>query len=111
MSTLRHRISRLNAAINTVETYTCANRWDEIDPRRVPKIAAKKGRAAFLNEGFCPANPDLNIRYPNNVKRMICRTKFQTFIPLERTGQITEGEESYETLRRQVKWYFAGLNE
>ena len=107
MSALRHRISKLNAALKTVETYTCANRWDEIDPRLVPKIAAKKGRAAFLNEGFCPTG--LNIRYPNNTKRMICRDKFQNFIQSEEIHD--SNEETYEDVRSQVRTHFTGLNE
>jgi hypothetical protein len=77
MNHLRHRISRLNRALNTLETLQCANRWDEIDPAKVPTVARFKQQAAFLNE-----HPRHNgIRHPNNVKRMICRTKFQSYQP------------------------------
>jgi hypothetical protein len=77
MHHLRLRISRLNRALNTLETLQCANRWDEIDPAKVPTVARFKQQAAFLNEH--PRH--LGIRDPNNVKRMICRTKFQSYQP------------------------------
>jgi hypothetical protein len=109
MSALRKRISRLNAALKTVEIYKCANRWDEIDPSLVPKIAAKKGRAAFLNEGFCPSQSGLNLRYPGDPKRMICREKFQNYVRPEQARM--DREDSFEAVRSQVKSYFAGLNE
>jgi hypothetical protein len=77
MNRLRIRISRLNRALNTLETLQCANRWDEIDPAKVPSIARVKQQAAFLNEH--PRHTGL--RHPNNVKRMICRAKFQSHSP------------------------------
>lgn len=72
---LRQRISRLNRALNTLETLQCANRWDEIDPTKVPTIARFKQQAAFLNEH--PRYP--GIRHPENQKRMLCRAKFQHY--------------------------------
>jgi len=77
MNRLRTRISRLNRALNTLEILQCANRWDEIDPAKVPSIARFKQQAAFLNE-----HPRHNgIRHPDNVKRMLCRVKFQSHSP------------------------------
>ena len=99
MRHLRHRISRLNHALNTLETLQCANRWDEIDPAKVPTIARFKQQAAFLNEH--PRHHGL--RHPNNVKRMICRVKFQSHDP---SPPRQSQEEPYRCapIRRQLSF-------
>ena len=72
MRCLRKRIAYLNRSLNTVEILECANRWNEINPRLVPKIALEKNRAAFMNE-----------------KRSECRRKFVEFFKRHTAYQNT----------------------
>lgn len=103
MSLLRRRIVRLNAALKTVESLECANRWDEINPADVPSIAARRSRSAFMNE-----IPHKNqIRRPNDSKRMVCRAKFENYRAPLRT-QVDESR--YHAVRERSMEYFAGLN-
>jgi hypothetical protein len=105
MSALRRRVVKLNAALNTVETLESANRWDEIDPTKVPNIAAKKCRAAFMNETCPHYSQTIRIRYPHNEKRLICRSKFEKFESSGTPYQVNESR--YDPVRQR---FIAGLN-
>lgn len=94
MSTFRRRIVRLNAALNTVETLQCANRWDKIEPKNVPSIALKKYKAAFLNETLKGAGG------PHYEKRLICREKFQNHT---RSASSTLDDGNYECVSQRVR--------
>jgi hypothetical protein len=112
MSALRRRLVKLNAALKTVEILTCANRWDEIDPSRVPVIAAKKSRAAFLNETVPRKYSQPFLRYPQDEKRLICRVNFQNYNP--GPSEVVVDEARYEAVRQRVRALFqtgqTGLN-
>jgi hypothetical protein len=100
MSALRRRVSRLNAALNTVEVLQCANRWDEIEPANVPTIAAKKCRAAFMNE-ICSSH---KLRHPRDERRLICRSNFENFTPAPPSYEMDERR--YDPIRERL----TGLN-
>lgn len=76
MATYRKRLARLNVALQTVEVYECANRWDEINPIHVPSRARTIKLRAYLNEKV--TNSDV-LRKPNDEKRNSCREHFQAF--------------------------------
>lgn len=86
MSVYRKRMVRLNAALKTVETYECANRWDEIDPARVPGRARHIKMAAYMNEKGKKNGKEL--RHPENEKRMSCRQHFQEFFQKAAKGEV-----------------------
>lgn len=44
----RRLIAKLRRHLGVVETYMCANKWDEIVPTAVPSIANKHYAKAFL---------------------------------------------------------------
>jgi hypothetical protein len=75
MSALRHRVVALNRYSKTVEVYQCANEWDKIEPSNVPHMARIKYDKALRN---VQGN---SLRYPDDSKRMICRSKFITVNP------------------------------
>ena len=94
MSSLRRRIVRLNAALKTVETLQCANRWDEIEPKNVPSIALKKYKAALLNETLRGAGG------PHYEKRLVCREKFQNHT---RSASSIIEDGNYECVSQRVR--------
>lgn len=65
MAAFRRRFSRVNAKLGTVETYECSNRWEMIDPAKVPLGAQRVKMNAYLNQK--------NI---NDYGRNTCRDKF-----------------------------------
>ena len=107
MASLRRRIVRLNAALGTVETLECANRWSDIVPERVPVLSLKKQLAAFLNVELPLRNMDAPIRHPTNLARMICRERFTSFLadrPQSRKPEIRDMEgPRYDLVRERVR--------
>lgn len=99
MGSYRKRLSALNKALQTVETFECSNRWDEIDPVCVPARALINKRSAYLNErnsfnfelmydpGTDRIAARLKYREPNNTKRMACRETFQEFFRKAAEGE------------------------
>ena len=78
----RQLVATMNTKLNTLEIKMCADQWDTIVPAGVPGRAGKLYNKAFLNlpssyhaKGEFPSNAEF--RYPNNVKRMECRTHFK----------------------------------
>jgi hypothetical protein len=108
MSALRRRVTKLNAALNTVETLQASKRWDEIEPSSVPKIAAKKSRAAFMNESCLHYGHAVRIRHPHDEKRLICRSKFENFVPAPSSYSYMEDSSRYAPVRERV---IAGLKD
>jgi hypothetical protein len=94
MASYRKRMSRLNAALKTVEVYECAGRWDEIDPSSVPVSAFNIKLAAYLNEDY-----NLELREPENVKRMKCRENFLNFLHEDKPAPKTTPADRYEAVR------------
>lgn len=89
----RKRLAALNAYIKTVETYECANRWDEIDPKRVPARAREIKIAAYLNEKLQSKDQRQMreakvLRHPDDAKRMACREHFQDFLKKAAKGEV-----------------------
>ena len=82
MGSYRKRLSALNNALQTVETFECSNRWDEIDPACVPARALNIKMSAYLNE-----NSLNEIRHPNDQKRNTCRNNFQNFFKKAADGE------------------------
>lgn len=74
MASFRRRFSRLNAKLGTVEIYECSNRWELIDPAKVPLRAQRVKMNAYLNHK--------NI---DNYGRKTCRDKFLKYEPLPRS--------------------------
>jgi hypothetical protein len=87
MKHYRQMVSKLNARLNTVETYMCGNRWDEIKPETIPGRAGKIYNRALLNlpstyndqddakQDSAPKNT-ITYRKPDDPKRMECRDHF-----------------------------------
>lgn len=88
--TYRQRVAALNRVIQTTEVLECANRWDEIDPRRVPARARTIKLAAYLNEHVreTGSRGPPSLRHPNDTKRMACRQKFKDFLEAAATGKV-----------------------
>lgn len=89
----RKRMAALNAVIKTTETFECANRWDEIDPKRVPARARELKMAAYLNEKVQSKEERLGrepkvLRKPDDAKRMACREHFQQFFQKAAKGEV-----------------------
>lgn len=102
MSIYRRRLSRLNAALNTVEVLECANRWDEIDPTKVPQNAFGKKKNAYLNQ-LTSGQP----RKPDDAKREACRKRFHEY--LETHPPTIANVEDYEPVYRRVnEWIHGG---
>jgi hypothetical protein len=89
MTAYRKRLTKLNAYLKTVETYECANRWDEIEPKRVPARARELKKKAYLNEPVRrPKELEPVLRCPENLKRMACREHFQAFFAAAAKGEV-----------------------
>lgn len=77
---LRQIVSDINSKLKTVETMMCHDQdgehhFAEIDPAHVPSRCLKMKRKAFFNE-----TKDGEIRYDDDMDRMMCRTRFQEHI-------------------------------
>lgn len=94
VASYRKRVAALNRVLQTVETFECTGRWDEIEPKRVPARARELKHAAYLNE-FSKHDIRDNLlargrlRHPNDAKRMACREHFQTFLKDATEGKLT----------------------
>jgi hypothetical protein len=90
----RKRMANLNRILQTVETYECADRWDEIVPKHVPARARELKMAAYLNER---SRKDHTLRKPSDEKRMACREHFRDFFAAAAAGKerITGTETLY----------------
>lgn len=82
MRQYRQLLATMNAKLNTVEIKMCADQWETIVPASVPGRAGKLYNKAFLNlpstyhaKGEHVSNAEF--RYPDNPKRVECRTHFQ----------------------------------
>ena len=81
MKRYRQLVSKLNKRLNTVETYMCDDRWDEIKPETVPGRAGKIYNRAFLNlpstfHGEEAPRNTMTYRKPDDPKRVECREHF-----------------------------------
>jgi hypothetical protein len=102
MSIYRRRLSRLNAALKTVEVLECANRWDEIDPAKLPQHAFQKKKNAYLNQ-YISGHP----RKPDDVKREQCRLRFQAYLSSENSEKAHTS--NYGPVRDSViRWIHGG---
>jgi hypothetical protein len=89
MATYRKRLARLNAALKTVETFECANRWDEIDPKLVPARARHIKMAAYMNEHVKKNSYHHSVpRHPHDEKRISCAEHFKAFFGAAAEGKI-----------------------
>ena len=89
----RKRMATLNRFIQTTEVYECANRWDEIDPKRVPARAREIKMAAYLNEKVQSKEEKAMheprvLRKPDDAGRMACREHFQAFFQKAADGKV-----------------------
>lgn len=89
----RKRLAALNRFIQTTEVYECSNRWDEIDPKRVPARAREIKMAAYLNEKVQSkedkaAHEPRVLRKPDDAGRMACREHFQAFFQKAADGKV-----------------------
>jgi len=103
MASYRKRLSRLNAALKTVETYECGNRWDEINPATVPGRARHIKMRAYMNENVRNSK---QLRKPNDEKRNSCREHFQAFFKDAKEGKVkitgTETLYPHELVKRAI---------
>jgi hypothetical protein len=89
MAAYRKRLAKLNAHLKTVEVLECADRWDEIEPKRVPARARELKKKAYLNEPVHrPKELEPTLRCPENLKRMACREHFQAFFSAAAKGEV-----------------------
>jgi len=84
MAVYRKRLVRLNKGLKTVEIYECSNRWDEIEPSRVPGRARHIKIKAYMNVNVKNALP----RKPCDEKRNRCRDNFQAFFQAASEGKV-----------------------
>jgi hypothetical protein len=89
----RKRLAALNAFLKTTETYECSNRWDEIEPKRVPARARELKMASYLNEKVQTKDEKKDhepkvLRHPDDAKRMACREHFQEFFKKAAKGEV-----------------------
>jgi len=115
MQSYRKRLSALNRVLKTVETFECANRWDEIDPKTVPNRALEIKKHAYLNEKVYRYNPYRFIRHVNNDKRNKCRENFKEYFAIPRKyNSISRPDESdlyterYAPVRKLVSEWSEG---
>jgi hypothetical protein len=111
MKLYRKRLARLNRAINTVEINMCANKWDLIDPAKVPVRAMNKYSKAFLNETNTKRNGEYYVkgpRHPDSLVRNLCRENFQEYFinKPEKNLPPKSNNESYASVRCAVKAFF-----
>ena len=89
MAAYRKRLAALNTHLKTVEVLECADRWDEIEPKRVPARARELKKKAYLNEPVHrPKELEPVLRCPENLKRMACRQAFQNFFTAAAKGEV-----------------------
>ena len=79
----RSLVVELTATLEIPEVFMCANRYDEIDFRKVPSLCLNRHRAAFLNElvtkkgkhsvPLTETQQETGNRFPNDMKRVKCR--------------------------------------
>lgn len=99
MRLYRKRVASLNKALNTVEIKMCANDWANIYPSRVPVVALKKYKNAFLNQR---ANGILRQGLEG---RMACRKNFR--VNFSDTPRIHYTEGRYDLVRNRVRAFLA----
>ena len=86
MKQYRHLLSRLNAAINTVEVKMSKNEWDTIDfSKDVPSVSLMKYRKSFLNEvvkgrPLIEDEDETGNRHPKDAVRVACRKRLRETI-------------------------------
>jgi hypothetical protein len=108
MASYRRRLVRLNAALKTVETLECANKWDQIEPGRVPLAARRIKMAAYLNE--VPHRKNV-LREAENEKRNACRENFSRFLKTEDQCPILGAQlddARYDPVRQVVDIWLEG---
>ena len=107
MRKYRKMLSAMNAELKTVETYMCADRWDEIEPKGVPGRAGKIYTKAFLNEPSTYKSKEAKagcgeageaeetekadaspFRHPDDPKRMACRDTFKEYYARAAKGEV-----------------------
>ena len=114
MPSYRKRLSALNRALKTVEVFECANRWDEIDPKTVPRKALEIKKHAYLNERVYRSHRYVFVRNPCDSKRDKCRENFKEFFANPKNkNDVIEGSdvhnERYNPVRKVVeKWVNGG---
>ena len=101
MKLYRKRVARLNKYLNPVEVNMCANKWDQIEPNKVPHKAMSKYRKAFLNEMVDKEG----LRHPNLEVRMACRQHFQEHVSKPTVNLNTDTR--YDLVRERVKNFMA----
>lgn len=79
LESYRKKNSPLREHLKIVETLMCSNRYDEIDPSKVPSVCALRSKDAFLN--YKKTGPEFydmekGNRYPDNEKRVLTRQRF-----------------------------------
>ena len=106
MRLYRKRINRLNAAINPVEIYECAGKYDQIDPATVAEGALRIKKDAYLNK--VPGTEEPRSTDP---ARIACAEKFQEFF--EERGRpayekLLTTSPVYDNVRRLVSEWSSG---
>jgi hypothetical protein len=80
----RNIITKLNVHLNTVEVFMCSDKYQNIDFSKVPSVALKKWRKAFLNEKINEILKDEELetgnRYPENKDRVLTRANLKKTI-------------------------------
>lgn len=81
-------ITKLNTHLKTVEVSMCADRYQDIEFSKVPSVALKKWRKAFLNEKIkvLPTFEEFETgnRFPQNEGRVLARVHLKTTIREEK---------------------------
>jgi hypothetical protein len=102
MAAYRHMISKLNAYLQTVETYMCGGNWAAIDPKTVPVRAGSIYCHAFLNLKS-DATRSRVLRKPDDEDRMMCRKNFiEHYTALDYNEDVT-GSERKQKLQQMLE--------
>jgi hypothetical protein len=83
----RQLVSSLTRALEVPEVLMCAQRYDEINFKKVPSLCLNRCRKAFLNElvtkkgsrhiSLSPSEQETGNRHPDDEKRVQCRKNLQ----------------------------------
>jgi hypothetical protein len=92
MRLYRQKVARLNHELKTVETFMCADRFEDIVPGTVPGRAGKVYNRAFLNlpttyKAKEMSAPRGEFRHPDDPKRMACREHFEAHFAKAAKGE------------------------
>ena len=102
----RKLVVSLTQALEIPEVYMCANRYSEIDFKRVSSLCLNRFRKAFLNElcgdkRLTDEESETGNRFPTNIDRVTCRNNLKSSV---KTGKINGKALMPHELTTKIQW-------